>query len=104
MSHRWHDSAVTEALASATEIAEYCAANAATVDCNGAFPALEFELIAKVGQLEDPLHRDLGGLGFGIEASVTRELLMLLKQIGRGNLAVGRVYEGHVNALQTPCN
>lgn len=36
----------------------------------------------------------------GIEARVTHELLMLLKQIGRGNLAVGRVYEGHVNALQ----
>lgn len=27
-------------------------------------------------------------------------MLMLLKQLGRGNLAVGRVYEGHVNALQ----
>ncbi len=27
-------------------------------------------------------------------------MLMLLKQIGRGNLAVGRIYEGHVNALQ----
>ena len=25
---------------------------------------------------------------------------MVLKQIGRGNLAVGRIYEGHVNALQ----
>lgn len=28
------------------------------------------------------------------------ETLMLLKHIGRGNLAVGRVYEGHVNGLQ----
>lgn len=36
----------------------------------------------------------------GIESRVTNELLMLLKQIGRGNLAVGRIYEGHVNALQ----
>ena len=27
-------------------------------------------------------------------------MLLLLKQLGRGNLAVGRVYEGHVNALQ----
>lgn len=50
--------------------------------------------------LAAPLKHELGGLGLGIEAGVTRELLMLLKQIGRGNLAVGRVYEGHVNALQ----
>lgn len=39
-------------------------------------------------------------MGFGIEASVTQELLILLKQIGGSNLAVGRVYEGHINALQ----
>ncbi len=34
------------------------------VERNGAFPALEFDLIAKAGQLEDPLHRDLGGAGY----------------------------------------
>lgn len=28
------------------------------------------------------------------------ELLFVLRQIGRANLSVGRVYEGHVNALQ----
>ncbi len=47
-----------------------------------------------------PLQRELGGWGAGIDANVTYESLMLLKQMGRGNLAVGRVYEGHVNALQ----
>lgn len=60
----------------------------------------EFELIAEAGLLAAPLAPALGGLGLGIHADVTCELLMLLKQIGRGNLAVGRVYEGHVNALQ----
>jgi alkylation response protein AidB-like acyl-CoA dehydrogenase len=30
----------------------------------------------------------------------TLTLLHILKHIGRGNLAVGRIYEGHVNALQ----
>lgn len=47
-----------------------------------------------------PLQRKLGGLGLGIETDVTGELLTLLKHLGHGNLAVGRVYEGHVNALQ----
>ena len=47
-----------------------------------------------------PLSRRLGGLGLGFETGHTEELLMLLKEIGRGNLVVGRIYEGHVNALQ----
>lgn len=47
-----------------------------------------------------PLAQELGGWGAGIDANVTQEVLILLKQIGRGNLAVGRIYEGHVNALQ----
>lgn len=84
----------------ATEIADFCAANAAAVDYNGAFPVKEFELIAQAGLLAAPLQPELGGVGLGIDASATWETLLLLKQIGRGNLAVGRVYEGHVNALQ----
>ena len=84
----------------AAEIADFCAANAAVVDQNGAFPVKEFELIAEAGMLAAPLQPELGGLGLGIDAGVTYELLILLKQMGRGNLAVGRIYEGHVNALQ----
>lgn len=100
INYKWHDSAIAEALVSAAQIADYCAANAAAIDYNGAFPKSEFEKIALAGLLAAPLHRELGGLGLGIEAGVTHELLMLLKQMGRGNLAVGRIYEGHVNALQ----
>jgi alkylation response protein AidB-like acyl-CoA dehydrogenase len=100
VAHRRRNLSVAEVLVHATEIADYCAANAAAVDQNGAFPVKEFELIAEAGMLAAPLQPDLGGLGLGIDGSVTYELLILLKQIGRGNLAVGRVYEGHVNALQ----
>lgn len=94
------DLALISTLASAEAIADYCAVNAAKIDYNGAFPVAEFELIAASDLLAAPLRQELGGLGLGIEAKVTHELLLLLKQIGRGNLAVGRVYEGHVNALQ----
>lgn len=93
-------SSLDELLVRATKIAEFCATNAAAIDYNGAFPVQEFELIAKAGLLAAPLQPDLGGLGLGLDASLTCELLMLLKQMGRGNLAVGRLYEGHVNALQ----
>ncbi len=100
VAHRRHNSSVAEVLLHAAEIADYCAANAAAVDQNGAFPVKEFELIAEAGMLAAPLQPELGGLGLGIDAGVTYELLILLKQMGRGNLAVGRIYEGHVNALQ----
>lgn len=81
-------------------LSDYCAINAAAVDRVGAFPVQEFEMIRDLGLLATPLRPDLGGLGLGIDSAVTYELLLLLKHLGRGNLAVGRVYEGHVNALQ----
>lgn len=92
--------AIADVRVRGAEIADFCAANASAIDHNGAFPVKEFELIAEAGLLAAPLKPELGGLGLGIQAQVTCELLMLLKQMGRGNLAVGRVYEGHVNALQ----
>jgi alkylation response protein AidB-like acyl-CoA dehydrogenase len=91
---------ISNVLTRGVEIADFCAANASAIDYNGAFPVKEFELMAEAGLLAAPLKPELGGLGLGIDAAVTYELLMLLKQVGRGNLAVGRVYEGHINALQ----
>jgi alkylation response protein AidB-like acyl-CoA dehydrogenase len=91
---------VVDALREANAIAEYALANAAKIDKAGEFPKEEFEQIAAAGLLAIPLSRRLGGLGLGFETGNTEELLLLLKEIGRGNLAIGRVYEGHVNALQ----
>jgi alkylation response protein AidB-like acyl-CoA dehydrogenase len=92
--------ALEECFTYATEIADYCAANAAKIDCHGAFPVREFDRIAAAGLLAVPLLPEYGGLGLGIDASLMYETLMLLKKIGWGNLAVGRIYEGHLNALQ----
>lgn len=91
---------LSELIDRASEIADFCAANAAAIDRNGAFPVQEFERIAQSGLLAAPLQPHLGGVGLGVDAASFYELLLLLKQIGRGNLAVGRIYEGHVNALQ----
>ena len=84
----------------AHQIAEFAAANADSLDKQGIFPVEEFRQIAAAGLLTAPLSRDLGGLGLGFETGHTEELLMLLKEIGLGNLVIGRIYEGHVNALQ----
>lgn len=91
---------ILEALSRAAEISAYAADHAAQIDHAEAFPVEEFERLAEAGLLAVPLGQALGGLGLGISASVTDDLLQLLRLIGRGNLAVGRIYEGHVNALQ----
>lgn len=90
---------ITEALARASSVADCCAAHAAEIDCDGAFPADEFRWLYEQGLLSAALHPDLGGIGLGVLPGTTPDLLKLLRQIGRGNLAVGRLFEGHVNAL-----
>lgn len=63
--------------------------NAASIDHEGAFPTQEFLWL-----------REAGLLNAEIIGAPTLDLLRILWHIGRGNLAVGRLYEGHVNALQ----
>jgi alkylation response protein AidB-like acyl-CoA dehydrogenase len=86
--------------AKSAEIAQYCSTYAGAIDEQGAFPVREFEMIAEAGLLAVPLLPQWGGLGLGIDSSLMYELLLLLRLIGWGNLAVGRIFEGHVNALQ----
>lgn len=87
-------------LAMATDIADFAAGQAGLIDRPGGFPTAEFEQLAEAGFLSAPLQAELGGHGLGFQAEQTGLLLQVLQQIGRGNLSLGRVYEGHVNALQ----
>jgi alkylation response protein AidB-like acyl-CoA dehydrogenase len=84
----------------AVDIIDFCAENACRIDYIEAFPVEEFKRIAEAGLLSAPLRKEQGGLGLGIDSSSVADLLMLLKDMGRANLTVGRIYEGHVNALQ----
>jgi len=87
-------------LARASELADRCALSAEKPDVGARNLSLEFSWLREAGLLAVPLPRELGGKGWGIESGTWRHLLRLLKIIGRGNLSVGRIYEGHVNALQ----
>lgn len=87
-------------LARTTTVAEFCAEHAAEHDHDEGFPEEEFRRLAAAGLLAAPVPRAHGGLGLGTEAGATGETLRVLARIGWGNLAVGRVYEGHINALQ----
>ncbi|WP_419899290.1 acyl-CoA dehydrogenase family protein [Roseomonas sp. USHLN139] len=87
-------------LGAARAVAEAAAAGAAALDHPGAFPAREVAALGTQGLLAAPLPAALGGAGLGEGAAGHRLLAEVLMAIGAGSLALGRLYEGHVNALQ----
>ncbi|MBC8154909.1 MAG: acyl-CoA dehydrogenase family protein [Bacteroidetes bacterium] len=72
------------------------AAHASATDADGEFPEDAFRGLAGAGLLRVTLP----GHELDQAGARTPQLLQLLKRIGAANLAVGRVYEGHINALQ----
>ena len=69
--------------------------NAAHLDHTGCFPEQEFNAIKDAGLLGVTLP----GQALSFNRFKTKELLSLLKEIGKASLPVGRIYEGHINAL-----
>ena len=56
--------------------------------------------LAGAGLLAMPLPRDAGGLALGGASADALALARLLRRLGRANLSVARLYEGHVNAAK----
>ena len=84
--------------AAARAVANRAAERADALDREGGFPAEDVADAHAVGLLIAPLPVALGGVG--LDSPVMAPVLAdLLAQIGRGSLALGRLYEGHVNAL-----
>ncbi len=90
---------IQNALINAKQIAAEALKEAAQTDGVDKFPAETFVKIADTGLLSVPLPERFGGGGLGLENGKNLEMLHLLKHFGYGNLVVGRVYEGHFNAL-----
>ncbi|GEP04946.1 acyl-CoA dehydrogenase family protein [Methylobacterium oxalidis] len=86
-------------LAAAREAAEAAAARAPDLDRDGAFPAEDVANLRRLRLLAAPLPAGLGGGGLA-EPERAGVLLEVLRLVGYGSLALGRLYEGHVNALQ----
>ncbi|MGI4874967.1 MAG: acyl-CoA dehydrogenase family protein [Janthinobacterium lividum] len=87
-----------DAVAAANSLAPRLFAQAPASDEVGGFPTQEIQWLRETGLLTAVLPARLGGAGLG-EPAATDSLLQVLYHIGRGNLAVGRLFEGHVNAL-----
>ena len=78
-----------------SQLIQKIALQAAETDHDGSFPEQEFEWIREAALLSVVLP----GATLSFTNQSTSALLNLLKNIGRASLPVGRVYEGHVNAL-----
>ncbi|WP_336492369.1 acyl-CoA dehydrogenase family protein [Methylobacterium nigriterrae] len=88
-----------DAVEAARAAARRAASRAAAQDRDGGFPADDVADLARAGLLAAPVPRDAGGPGLGEEAGAA-SLAAVLRLLGSGSLALGRLYEGHVNALQ----
>ena len=62
------------------------------------FPINAFETLHSAGYLKKNLPKNYGGSAWGMGQN-SPKLLKLLSEIGRRDLSVGRLYEGHINAL-----
>ncbi|WP_284317295.1 acyl-CoA dehydrogenase family protein, partial [Methylobacterium gnaphalii] len=88
-----------DAVAAARQVAATAARRAAEQDRDDGFPAEDVADLVRLGLLGAPIPSEHGGAGLGEEAGAGH-LAEVLRLVGSGSLALGRVYEGHVNALQ----
>lgn len=91
---------LSDAVAAARIVAPKIAVRAGEVDETAAYPAADIADLADVGLLKGCLPRDLGGLALGLEQRTAEALREILTIIGAASLTVGRLYEGHVNAVK----
>ena len=76
-----------------------CQAIAARDNREDGAPRKELRELAHAGMLTAPLPASLGGLGLGTDPGGHLALLQLLAAVGGADLPLGRLFEGHVNAL-----
>jgi alkylation response protein AidB-like acyl-CoA dehydrogenase len=87
----WMNSRLPEASSTplCKTIVEAAGLSAAECDGDGCFPVSAFNALKRIGLVGWP----------PLAAGEARRLFRLLAAIGRGDLSVGRIFEGHVNAL-----
>src|SRR5271166_6348798 len=76
------------------DIADRAFENAGRYDADGASPLADIAALQESGLLSAVLPREFGGDGLA-----GPELCNPLRAIGSGSLPLGRLFEGHVNAL-----
>jgi alkylation response protein AidB-like acyl-CoA dehydrogenase len=87
------------AVAAAGVVADCARRSAEALDADGGFPSEEVRLLGDCGLLAAPLPPALGGVGLGYGFGGAKALARVFARIGGASLALGRLYEGHVNAV-----
>lgn len=87
-------------LARLAELRPAIEARAGECDAKAVFPADDMAALWGAGLLAAVLPQRVGGLGVGTEPCGAETLMHALRCLGAGNLAVGRLFEAHVNALR----
>ena len=82
----------------ARDLVPFLRAQAAGNDRSGAYPHASMLALHRAGLAAAPLPDTLGGAGLGSPAA-TASLFDVLRTVGSGDLSVGRLFEGHVNAV-----
>jgi alkylation response protein AidB-like acyl-CoA dehydrogenase len=73
---------------------------AAVIDHSGGGLTEEVNWLRDAGWLANCLPSRAGGRGWGIELSAIPETIRALRLLGRANLSVARLFEGHMNAVK----
>lgn len=93
-------SVVADPVASTRALAPRIAERAAAADRGEATLAPDIHDLRDAGLLQAPLSRFAGGAGLCWQAGAVADGLDVLRVLGRANLAVARLFEGHVNAVK----
>lgn len=93
-----HKSDLAELISSAKTIGDSSQVEAAETDSVKFFPKDTLDKIKSAKLLTASIAKNYGGQNLGLKSGTNLALLTILKNIGRGNLVMGRVLEGHINA------
>jgi len=88
----------TELISSARRVAQFALEEAARTDDENSFPEKTLESLLAEGFLTAAAPAQFGGLNLGLRPEANWAMLQVLKWVGSGNLVMGRVLEGHLNA------
>jgi alkylation response protein AidB-like acyl-CoA dehydrogenase len=92
------ESKLTELIISSKIIGDTSPSEAADTDSVDSFPKIALAKMKSENLLTASISEAYGGKNLGLKPGTNLALLTILKNIGRGNLVMGRVLEGHINA------